>query len=106
MPVFFEMRSTVEPVMRRRNADALAEILQDSLKPFDVRVVSIRKTDSQGFVYGCAAVRWCSACAPTGVSRNSASAMKAARRTDRSSRLEPASHRLAQPGLKCSDRRP
>ena len=55
MPVFFEMRSTVEPVMRRRNADALAEILQDSLKPFDVRVVSIRKTDSQGFVYGCAA---------------------------------------------------
>jgi hypothetical protein len=30
MPVFFEMHSTVEPLMRRRNADALAEILQDS----------------------------------------------------------------------------
>ena len=57
MPVFFEMRSTVEPLMRRRNADALAEILQDSLQPFDVRVVSIRKTASQGFVYGCAARR-------------------------------------------------
>jgi len=55
MPVFFEMHSTVEPLTRRRNADAIAEILQDSLKPFDVRVVSIRKTDSQGFVYGCAA---------------------------------------------------
>ena len=55
MPVFFEMRSTVEPLTRRRNADALAEILQDSLKPFDVRVVSIRKTASEGFVYGCAA---------------------------------------------------
>jgi hypothetical protein len=55
MPVFFEMRSTAEPLMRRRNADALAEILQDSLKPFDVRVVSIRKTASHGFVYGCAA---------------------------------------------------
>ena len=55
MPVFFEMQSTVEPLMRRRNADALAEILQDSLKPFDVRVVSIRSTASQGFVYGCAA---------------------------------------------------
>jgi hypothetical protein len=57
MPVFFEMRSTVEPLMRRRNADALAEILQDSLQPFDVRVVSIRKTASEGFVYGCAARR-------------------------------------------------
>jgi hypothetical protein len=55
MPVFFEMQSTAEPLTRRHNADALAEILQDSLKPFDVRVVSIRKTPSQGFVYGCAA---------------------------------------------------
>ena len=55
MPVFFEMHSTAEPLMRRRNADALAEILQDSLQPFDVRVVSIRKTPSHGFVYGCAA---------------------------------------------------
>jgi len=55
MPVFFEMHSTAEPLTRRRNADALAEILQDSLRPFDVRVVSILTTASQGFVYGCAA---------------------------------------------------
>jgi hypothetical protein len=57
MPVFFEMQSTAEPLTRRRNADALAEILQDSLRPFDVRVVSIRQTSSQGFVFGCAARR-------------------------------------------------
>jgi len=55
MPVFFEMTSTVEPPMQRPNADALAEILQDSLAPFDVRVVSIRRSSSHGFVYGCAA---------------------------------------------------
>jgi hypothetical protein len=55
MPVFFEMHSTAEQIARRRNADALAEILQDSLQPFNVRVVSIRRTSTHGFLYGCAA---------------------------------------------------
>ena len=52
MPVFFEMHSTVEPLTRRRNADALAEILQDSLKPFDVRVVDGPFTETKELIGG------------------------------------------------------
>ena len=55
MPVFFAMQSHSQPLTARASADTLAEIIQDSLTPFDVRVVSIRRAGSAGFVFGCAA---------------------------------------------------
>ena len=55
MPIFFAMQSTSQPLTARASADTLAEIIQDSLTPFDVRVVSIRRAGAAGFVFGCAA---------------------------------------------------
>ena len=55
MPVFFAMQSTSQPLTARASADTLAEIIQDALTPYDVRVVSIRRAGTEGFVFGCAA---------------------------------------------------
>ena len=53
MPVYFEIRSQSSPLPNRSSADALSEILQDAVREFDVRVVSIRP-DKQAYIYACA----------------------------------------------------
>ena len=57
MPIYFEMRSDSQPFGNRANADALSEILQDSLHRLHVRVVSIKRGLDDGYVYACASRR-------------------------------------------------
>ncbi len=54
MPIYFEMKSDSQPLTDRTNADAWSEILQDALKAFDLRVVSIRSAPDLGYIYACA----------------------------------------------------